>query len=151
MAQRGVVDITSKEPVLRVAVAEGSIKLRRETIMRIIEKKVEKGDPLEIARTAAILAVKKTWELIPHCHPIPLTGITVEFTIEKERIKTIVTVKAIYKTGVEMEALTGVTIALLTLWDVVKKYEKDVNGQYPYTSIEYIRVIKKEKISLPKE
>ena len=144
----GMIDITPKNDIIRSATAEGRIRLKRETINRIRKKAVDKGDVLEVARVAALLAIKKTPEIIPHCHPIPLTGANVEFDIDQDGITVRVSVKAIYKTGVEMEALTGVTAALLTIWDMVKKYEKDSEGQYPYTQIEYVRVLRKEKHSL---
>ena len=144
----GIVDITSKNNSLRSAIAEGRIRLQKETINRIREGAVDKGDVLEVARVAALLAIKKTPEIIPHCHPIPLTGANVEFDIDQDGITVRVTVKAIYRTGVEMEALTGAAAALLTIWDMVKKYEKDSEGQYPHTQIEYIRVLRKEKQSL---
>ncbi len=144
----GMVDITQKEYSLRTAVAEGRILLKEETIDLIKSKKVEKGDVFEIARVAAILAVKKTPELIPHCHPIPITSVDVDFSLDANHLDVRVTVKALYKTGVEMEALTATTVALLTIWDLVKKYEKNEEGQYPYTRIEYVRVVKKEKENL---
>ncbi|MCE4620704.1 MAG: cyclic pyranopterin monophosphate synthase MoaC [Desulfurococcales archaeon] len=147
----GIVDITGKNYSLRSATVEGRIRLQRETINRIKNGAVDKGDVLEVARVAALLAIKKTPEIIPHCHPIPLTGADVEFDIDQDGITVRVTVKAIYKTGVEMEALTGATAALLTIWDMVKKYEKDSEGQYPYTRIEYVRVLRKEKQSLREE
>lgn len=140
-----MVDITGKEFTYREALAEGFIRLREETIKRIREKRVEKGDPLQVARIAAILAVKKTSELIPLCHPIKITGIDVIAEVEERRVKLKVSVRTVEQTGVEMEALVGVTAGLLAIWDVVKMYEKDERGQYPYTSIEGIRVISKVK------
>ncbi len=145
---RGMVDITDKNNSLRSATAEGRIRLQEETVNRIKNGAVDKGDVLEVARVAALLAIKKTPEIIPHCHPIPLTGANIEFDIGQDGITVRVTVKAVYKTGVEMEALTGATAALLTIWDMVKKYEKDSEGQYPHTRIEYVRVLKKEKQGL---
>lgn len=141
-----MVDITSKETVLREAVAEGVIRLRKETVRRIIEGRVEKGDVFTVSRIAAINAVKNTWNILPLCHNIPITHVQVEYeVIDDERIKAVVKVKTTAKTGVEMEALTGVAIALLNIWDMVKKYEKDPQGQYPHARIEYIRVVSKTK------
>ncbi|MCD6301671.1 MAG: cyclic pyranopterin monophosphate synthase MoaC, partial [Staphylothermus sp.] len=95
---------------------------------------------------AAIQAVKKTPELIPLCHNIPITNVKVEYEfLGEDKIKVRVRVKTTSKTGVEMEALTGVALALLNIWDMVKKYEKDEKGQYPETWIEYIKVIEKIK------
>jgi len=132
-------------PVLREAVAEGFIKLRGETIEAIKNKKIEKGDVVSVAQTAAILAVKRTPELIPSTHLIPVTGADVGIKIERNGVRVIVTVKSEGRTGVEMEALAGVSAALLTVWDMVKGLEKDENGQYPDTSIEEIRVVRKVK------
>ena len=140
-----MVDITQKDVVFREAVAEGAIRLRRNTIELIKNKKIEKGDVFTIAKIAGIMAVKNTPQIIPLCHQIPLTNVDLEFEVNEELVKVRCIVKAIAKTGVEMEALTGVTAALLAIWDMVKKYEKDERGQYPYTMIEYIRVISKVK------
>ncbi len=141
-----MIDITEKEVVYREAVAEGVIKLRKETIEKIVKGKVEKGDVFTVSRIAAINAVKNTWNILPLCHNIPITHVQVDYkVIDNERIKVTVKVKTTAKTGVEMEALIGATIALLNIWDMVKKYEKDPQGQYPHTRIEYIRVVSKTK------
>ena len=141
-----MVDITKKPIVYREAVAEGVIRLRKETIERIRDNRVEKGDVLTVSKIVAISAVKNTPYLIPLCHNIPITHVIVNFSyIDDERIKAIVKVRTTAKTGVEMEALVGVAMALLNIWDMVKKYEKDEKGQYPFTAIEYIRVISKVK------
>ena len=143
-----MVDISFKDVVLREAVAEGYIRLRKETIKLIKEGKVEKGDVFTIAKVAAIQAVKKTPELIPLCHNIPITFVDVKFqVVDDEKVRAEATVRAYAKTGVEMEALTAVTVALLNVWDVVKKYEKDEYGQYPSTAIEGIKVLSKVKHS----
>jgi len=140
-----MIDITKKRDVRRTAKASGVIRLRKETVNQIREGKIKKGDVLETAKIAAMLAVKKTPELIPHCHPIPITGIDVNFKISDEEIKVVVEVIATAKTGVEMEALTGVSTALLTIWDMTKYLEKDDKGQYPDTEITDIRVVEKIK------
>ncbi len=140
-----MIDISEKEPVYREAVARGKIRLRRETIERIRKGEVEKGDVESVARVAAIMAVKKTPEIVPLCHPIPITGVDVDINYGDESVEVEVRVKTTYKTGVEMEALTGVAAALLAIWDMVKKYEKDDEGQYPYTRIEEIVVVRKVK------
>ncbi|NOZ31252.1 MAG: cyclic pyranopterin monophosphate synthase MoaC, partial [Crenarchaeota archaeon] len=119
-----------------------------ETIKLIQEGKIEKGDVVEAAKIAAILAVKNTPSILPYCHPIPITSVKVDVNYNQDLVKVIVEVKTTYKTGVEMEALTGVTTALLTIWDMVKKYEKDEEGQYPHTRIVDVRVVKKIKESL---
>jgi len=144
----GMIDISNKPDVVRVAIAEGSIRLRPETIKLIQEGKIEKGDVAEAAKIAAILAVKNTPSILPYCHPVPITSVKVDVDYDRDLVKVIVEVKTTYKTGVEMEALTGVTAALLTIWDMVKKYEKDEEGQYPHTRIVDVRVVKKIKKSL---
>mgnify|MGYP003880638733 CR=1 FL=1 len=144
-----MVDISGKPEIYREAVAEGSIKLKKETIQLIREKKISKGDPLSTARIAAVLAAKNTSLIIPLCHQIPLTTVKVDFRIvDDSRVVVEARVKSIAQTGVEMEALTAVAVALLTIWDMTKQYEKDEKGEYPNTSIENIvllRKIKREK------
>jgi len=140
-----MVDVTDKADVYREAEAEGFIKLRPETLKRIREGDVEKGDVFSTTNIAAILAAKKTAELLPLCHPIPLTNVSVEMAVEEEGVRVRTLVKTMGKTGVEMEALLATAIALLNVWDMVKKYEKDESGQYPYTEIVSIRVKSKIK------
>ncbi len=140
-----MVDISGKPDVVRVAKARGVIKLRPETVKAIVEGRVPKGDVFSVARVAAILAVKRTWEIVPLCHPIPITSVDVELEARDDRVEATVTVKTVAKTGVEMEALTGVSAALLSVWDMVKALEKDEKGQYPYTAIEKIEVVEKVK------
>ncbi|MCL2642092.1 MAG: cyclic pyranopterin monophosphate synthase MoaC [Candidatus Bathyarchaeota archaeon] len=141
-----MIDVSGKDEVLREATASGVIHLKPETINRIIEGKTVKGDPLYTAKIAAILAAKKTSELIPLCHPLPLTNVEVcSKVLNETAIKVFVTVKTRAQTGVEMEALSAVSIALLTIWDMTKQYEKDNDGQYPTTSIQNIQVIRKYK------
>jgi cyclic pyranopterin phosphate synthase len=94
---------------------------------------------------AATLAVKQTPTLIPLCHPIPLSAIDVDFAYEDNCIGAEVRVRSTGRTGVEMEALTGVSVALLTIWDMVKSAEKDEHGQYPFTRIADIHVVEKKK------
>lgn len=145
--EKGVkmVEISSKRDVLRTAKAGGRIKLKPATIKLIREGGVKKGNVLTTAQIAAISAVKRTSELIPLCHNIPITKIDVDFNFYKNEIEAVVEVKSIGKTGVEMEALTGASTALLTIWDMVKAVEKDEKGQYPDTRINDIRVIEKVK------
>ena len=145
--ERGVkmVEVGHKREVFRKAVAKGRIRLKPETIELIKSGKTKKGNVIATAQIAGILAVKKTPELIPLCHPIPLTGVDITFEFGKDYIEATCEVRAHYKTGVEMEALTGVTVALLTIWDMVKAVEKDEKGQYPVTRIEEIRVVEKIK------
>ena len=140
-----MVDISGKRDVTRVAVAAGKIYLRPATLASIREGAVVKGNVLATARVAATLAVKNTPALIPMCHAIPVSAIAVDFADGDGCIEARVRVKSTGKTGVEMEALTGVSVALLTIWDMVKSAEKDADGQYPITRIEDIRVIEKRK------
>jgi len=128
---KGMVDISGKKDVRREAVAEGRIKLSARSMEAIRNGTVKKGDALETARVAGILAVKNTPSIIPHCHPIPVQSVELDFDLNGEEITCRCSVTAVYKTGVEMEALTGVSAALLTIWDMVKYLEKDENGQYP--------------------
>ncbi|MEM0010853.1 MAG: cyclic pyranopterin monophosphate synthase MoaC [Candidatus Bathyarchaeia archaeon] len=141
-----MVDITAKPESYREATARGRITLRPETVKLIKEGSVEKGDPIYTAKIAGILAAKNTPALIPLCHPIPLTNVDINVRIIDERtLEVEATVKSRAQTGVEMEALFATSVALLTIWDMVKKYEKDSEGQYPYTSIQDIRVVRKVK------
>jgi cyclic pyranopterin phosphate synthase len=138
--------VTSKPEAFREATAKGEIKLKRETINLIREGKIEKGDPLLTAKIAGILAAKKTSSLIPLCHPIPLTNVEVKvYTANDTTVEVECNVKTKAKTGVEMEALVATAVALLTVWDMTKQYEKDSEGQYPYTAIKNIRVTQKLK------
>jgi cyclic pyranopterin phosphate synthase len=140
-----MVDISSKEEVSRRAKASGEIQLKPKTIEAIKNKKIIKGSVLETARIASIMAIKNTSSVIPMCHQIPITGIDVEFDLGQDNVKVTVEVRTIGKTGVEMEALHGVSVALLTIWDMVKSAEKDDTGNYPFTAIKNIIVIEKIK------
>jgi cyclic pyranopterin phosphate synthase len=141
-----MVDITPKPEVYREATAKGRIQLKPETVRLIKEGKIEKGDPLSVAKVAGILAAKNTCMLIPLCHPLPLTNVNVELRVVKgSAVEVEATVKTKAQTGVEMEALVATSVALLTVWDMTKKYEKDAKGQYPGTAIQDIHVVRKVK------
>ena len=141
-----MVDISEKPEAFREATAAGIIKLKPETIRLIREGKIAKGDPLYTAKIAGILAAKNTSALIPLCHPLPLTNVEIETKIlDNSTVHVSSTVKTKAQTGVEMEALVATAVSLLTIWDMVKQYEKDTKGQYPITAIENIRVVKKVK------
>lgn len=143
----GMVDVTKKPEVYREATASGIIRLKPTTVSKIVKGEIEKGDVFTTARVAGLLAVKNTPQIIPHCHPIPYTGITITFNvIGEDKIKATVKVRTTWKTGVEMDALTGVMASLLTIWDMVKKYEKDEYGNYPETFIEDVKVEEKVKL-----
>lgn len=141
-----MVDVSAKPEMLRVATAAGTIKLKPETIALIKAGKIAKGDPLYTAKVAGILAAKKCSELVPLCHPLPLTKVEIETKVKIQgEVEVIALVKTKAQTGVEMEALTAVSVALLTVWDMTKQYEKDAAGQYPSTVIDNIHVVKKSK------
>jgi len=141
-----MVDVSGKAEIFREATATGTIKLKPETVNLIKTGKIAKGDPLYTAKIAGVLAAKKTSELVPLCHPLPLLNVKVEVKIaDKTTVEVSATVKAKAQTGVEMEALTAVSVGLLTVWDMVKQYEKDADGQYPTTAIENVHVVRKFK------
>jgi len=150
-----MIDVTAKPEVYREATARGLIKLKPDTVKMIEEGTVEKGDPLSMAKIAGILAAKNTSSLIPLCHPLPLTSVELSTRIiDESTVEAEATVKTRAQTGVEMEALTAVSIALLTIWDMTKQYEKDMRGQYPHTVIRDVKVVRKvkgEKEDLPGE
>jgi len=121
-----MVDVSHKDATERMAIAQGRISMKQETLEVIEAGKIGKGDVLGVARVAGIMAAKKTWELIPMCHPLMLTKCSVDFEIERESssIKVIAIVKTMGKTGVEMEALTAVSVAALTIYDMCKAIDK---------------------------
>ena len=141
-----MVDVSGKRDVLRTAVAKGRIQLKPETVRLIKERKIEKGDVFSLARVAGILSAKKTSDLVPLCHPLPLSAVDVSLSVvDESHIVVEAEVKAFAKTGVEMEALVAVSTALLTIWDMTKQYEKDSEGQYHTTTIDRIQVTRKVK------
>lgn len=141
-----MVDVSGKAEIYREATATGAVKLKPETVKLIRAGKVAKGDPLGTAKVAGVLAAKKTSELVPLCHPLPLASVEVKAEVVGEGAVVVsATVKAKAQTGVEMEALVAVSAGLLTVWDMVKQYEKDADGQYPSTAIQDIHVVKKVK------
>ena len=141
----GIVEIGSKPVVERRATATGLLNISSSSADAIQKKMVAKGDVLEASTIAAIQAVKDTPRIVPHCHPIPLEGCKVQWAWEGTSLRCTVTVSAHYKTGIEMEALTGVSAGLLCALDMVKSIEKDDEGQYPGTSISDIVVLEKFK------
>jgi cyclic pyranopterin phosphate synthase len=123
-----MVDISKKVPTIRAAEAEGFIKLDENIITKIKENGVKKGDVFSVAKIAGINAAKKTWELIPLCHQLALTGIDIRFTIleEENKVKVNSKIKTNYSTGVEMEALTATSASLLTIYDMCKALSKSM-------------------------
>ena len=139
------IDISKKLATNRIAIASGRIKLKQNTIRMIRKGLTEKGDPMSLAKVSGIMAAKRTPELLPLCHPLKIESTTIETSLSSSGIEVTATVSATEKTGVEMEALTATTVALLNIWDAVKAYEKDSRGQYPTTRIQDVRVVKKTK------
>jgi cyclic pyranopterin monophosphate synthase len=141
----GMVDVTEKPVVRRQAVASGRILLSSSTLEKIRAGEIRKGDPLLVAEVAGMNGAKQTHLLIPHCHQIPLDTVGFSFELRDSSVQVRCHVRAQARTGVEMEALVGVSLALNTIWDMVKYLEKDAEGQYPGTKIADIRVEMKEK------
>lgn len=121
-----MVDVSNKNETERIAIATGTVKASSETIELIKSGQIGKGDVLGVARVAGIMAMKNTSSLIPMCHPVMITGSSIDFEIdsEKNEIRITATSKVVHKTGVEMEALTGVSIAALTIYDMCKAVDK---------------------------
>ncbi|MCW7463672.1 bifunctional molybdenum cofactor biosynthesis protein MoaC/MoaB [Leptospira limi] len=121
-------DITGKRTTLRYAEAEGFVYCQKETIERIKSNTLPKGDLFEVAKAAALLGAKKTSDIIPHCHPVPIDFFSIQFEIieDKNAIRITTQAKSIGKTGIEMEALTGVTVATLVIYDLLKPIDKSL-------------------------
>ena len=140
-----MVNISEKSSTRRMAKAEGKIWLRPETIEKIHLGQIKKGAVLSAANTAGIIAVKRTPELIPLCHQIPLSEVNINFHLDKKTVTAKCEVSGISRTGMEIEVLVGVSTALITIWDMVKYLEKDEQGQYPQTMITDIKILRKIK------
>ncbi|MEG1483725.1 cyclic pyranopterin monophosphate synthase MoaC [Clostridium sp.] len=121
-----MVDVSDKNETKRVAIAKGSIKMKPSTIDMIKDNKMKKGDVLSVAQIGGITGAKKTWDIIPMCHNIFLTGSDIKFTVLDDEIEVESIVSTIGKTGVEMEALTAVSTAMLTIYDMCKAVDKDM-------------------------
>jgi len=119
-------NISAKATTLRAATAVASLHMPPEIVQLLRDKRVEKGDALEISRAAGLLAAKRTWELLPLCHQIPLTGIDIRYTLQDAQVDVEVTVETLSGTGVEMEALTAASITALTLYDLLKPHAGNV-------------------------
>ena len=131
-----MVDVAGKPATAREAVAEGRIAMSAAALAAIREGAVAKGDVLAVARVAGIMAAKKTAELIPLCHPLPLSRVAVDFVFTNDGVRVTATAATDAKTGVEMEALTAASVALLTLYDMAKAVDKAM-------TIEAVRLIRK--------
>jgi cyclic pyranopterin phosphate synthase len=121
-----MVDVSHKNPQLRAAKATGHIQLAKSTVALISENKIQKGDVLTVAEIAGTQAAKRTFDLIPLCHPIPIEHITVKANLEEDGVSVTSEVTSIGRTGVEMEALTAVSVALLTVYDMCKSVDKNM-------------------------
>ncbi len=133
-----MVDVSEKEITTRIAIARGTVRMRAETLALILDKKVDKGDVFSVARVAGILAAKKTPDLIPMCHPLPLTSIEIDLQPGQDpaRVDIEAVVRVNAKTGVEMEAMTAVSVAGLTIYDMCKAVDREM-------SIGEIRLVRK--------
>lgn len=131
-----MVDVSAKASTVRVAVAEGRIRMSDAAVVAIRDGSAKKGDVIAVARVAGIMAAKRTAELIPLCHPLPLTGVTLDLTIEAGGIHALATARITHVTGVEMEAMTAVSVALLTIYDMAKSIDKRM-------TIEMVRLVSK--------
>jgi cyclic pyranopterin monophosphate synthase len=127
----------------RRAVVVGELQVSAGTRRAIRARTVEKGDPIAAGELAGLLAMKRTPELVPHCHAVALTSSAVQVEPSRAGVRVRVEAEAVDRTGVEMEALVGATVALLTVWDMVKYLEKDERGLYPSTSLGPVRVVEK--------
>ena len=121
-----MVDVSAKADTQRIGVASGRIKMQKSTFELITEGKIKKGDVLAVAQVAGVMAAKKTWELIPMCHPLLLTGVDIHFELypDSSEIEAIASVKTTGKTGIEMETLQAVSTALLTIYDMCKAMDR---------------------------
>ena len=126
-----MVDVGGKNDTLRIAIAEGEIIMQPSTLKMIKDKEISKGDVLGVAQVAGIMAAKKTYEIIPMCHPLLLTSININFKINEGKNKIIIQsqVKSVGKTGVEMEPLTAVSVAALTIYDMCKAVDRGMTIQ----------------------
>ena len=129
-------DVSNKPDTLRLATAQAIIRLNSATMILIKEGKSPKGNIVDAARISATMAAKRTWELIPYCHPIPIDHIKVDVLLKEESIEIIAEIKSIWKTGVEMESLTAVSIAALTIYDMLKPMDDSL-------TIESVRLLNK--------
>lgn len=133
-----MVDVSEKNETKRTAVAGGSIYMKRETLERVKEGTMKKGDVLSVAQVGGIMGAKKTWDIIPMCHPIMISGCDISFELDFENCKIDIraTAKTVGQTGIEMEALTAVSVTALTIYDMCKAIDKDMR-------IEDIKLLKK--------
>jgi cyclic pyranopterin monophosphate synthase len=139
------VDITSKPEVARTAIVAGELVLSPAGRAAVRARRLPKGDPIATGELAGLLAMKRTSELLPHCHLVRLTATRVEIAPSRRGVRVRAEASAVDRTGVEMEALVGATVALLAVWDMVKYLEKNPRGLYPQTRLGPVRVVEKRK------
>ncbi len=140
-----MINISEKSIVRRYAKASGKIILKPETVKAIREGTVKKGDVFTSAKIAGVQGAKEAWDRMPYCHQVPLESIDFGMDVSDDEVKVSCGVMANWKTGVEMDALSCVSSALLTVWDMVKYIEKDETGNYPSTKMYDLKVERKEK------
>ncbi len=121
-----MVEVSEKHDTLRIAIARGTVKMNKNTVRMIREGAVGKGDVLAVACTAGIMAAKRTWELIPMCHNIRLTGACISFKLAETEVQIEAEARAFARTGAEMEAMTAVSVAALTIYDMCKSIERGI-------------------------
>lgn len=121
-----MVDVSEKDKTQRVARAAGRVRMREDTLALVREGRAKKGDVLAVAQVAGIMAAKRTWELIPMCHPIQLTGVDINFAYEDDGVSVETVCRCCGETGVEMEALTACSVACLTIYDMLKANQRDM-------------------------
>jgi cyclic pyranopterin phosphate synthase len=131
-----MVDVSAKPATVREAIAEGRIAMSSHGAALIRDGAAAKGDVLAVARVAGIMAAKRTAELIPLCHPLPIAGVTLDLVVEEDGVRATATVRTTHGTGVEMEAMTAVSVALLTVYDMVKAADRGM-------TIEAVRLLAK--------
>ncbi len=127
---RGMVDVSGKPETLRVARASAFLVMSPDTLAAVRKGRLPKGDALEAARIAALQAAKETWRLLPHCHPLRLTQVQVSLSLTEDGVAIETEVRAVDRTGAEMEALTAASVAALTLYDMCKSLERGMVIQY---------------------
>ena len=121
-----MVDVTEKAVTDRVAIAAGRVYMNAETLAAVKEGRIKKGDVLAVAQVAGIMAAKRTWDNIPMCHPVPLTGVDISFEFEETAVAIRASARCKAETGVEMEALSAVSAAALTIYDMCKALQRDI-------------------------
>lgn len=132
-----MVDVSAKDKTQRIARAAGRVRMREDTLELVREGRAKKGDVLAVAQVAGIMAAKRCWELVPMCHPIQLTGVDISFAYEEDGVSVEAVCRCCGETGVEMEALTAASVACLTIYDMLKAHQRDME-------IDEIRLLEKD-------